>query len=554
MKKKKICCLFTVAALSIVLAACNNTVNNNTENEISEATDLDVATETENIAQNEESSPAEEDTNGPVIEEDFDGKTNLALERGPVSFEIIDEGTDGSKALLIDGRTDAWNGANFTCDEYRGNTIRVSANVKSSGKSVRFSIQYDVDGITAYNWITSVPTTEDKYAFLTGTYDVPTDAENIFVYVESDTTDAIYLDDLVITTEGNYIKPEAIAKKVMADTSEYPSLKELYADYFEIGCCINPAIISTDDYSELLIKEFSSVTMENDLKPESILDKAASMENLTDGGTHLVVNMDVAKEELDFAVNNGMKVRGHTLIWHSQTPDWIFYVDYDTKGELADRKLMLTRVDNYMKDVFTYVDENYDGLFYAWDIVNEAMEDNGKMRESLWYETIGEDYVEQVFAIARKYANKDIKLFYNDYNSFQSSKQKGIIEMLKPVADAGNLDGVGMQGHLYTGENPEHFAKAAKRYADELGVVVHITEIDVTTPSGNSPEGEHGKYYGNLFKALKEAKTNGVPIESVSIWGLTDSLSWKAGEKPLLFNGDLSAKQAFYEVIDAAKK
>lgn len=554
MQKKKISCLFTVIALSVVLAACNSAANNNTVNDVADTVNPDAATETEAVAQTEETTTTEEDANGPVIEEKFEGEENLALERGPVSFEIVDEGTDGSRALLIDGRTDAWNGANFACDEYRGNKIRVSANVKSPGKSVRISIQYDVDGITAYNWITSVPTTEDKYAFVTGTYDVPADAENIFVYVESDTTDAICLDDLSIKAEGNYIKPEAIVKKVMADTSEYASLKELYADYFEIGCCINPAIISTDDYSELLIKEFSSVTMENDLKPESILDRAASMEDLTDGGTHLAVNMDAAKEELDFALNNGMKVRGHTLIWHSQTPDWIFYVDYDTKGELASRDLMLTRVDNYMKDVFTYVDENYDGLFYAWDIVNESMEDNGKMRESLWYETIGEDYVEQVFAIARKYANEDIKLFYNDFNSFQSSKQKGIIEMLKPVAEAGNLDGVGMQGHLYTGEDPEHFAKAAKRYADELGVVVHITEIDVTTPSGISPEGEHGKYYGNLFKALKEAKTNGVPIESVSVWGLTDSLSWKAGEKPLLFNADLSAKQAFYEVVGVAKE
>jgi len=561
MNKKIICCLLA-GALSISLIACGTGKESKTEENATEL--IETQTDSESLETSEETSDLTEEKAGeseqageneeePVIEEDFEGDTNIALERGPVSFEIVDDGVDGSKALLIDGREDAWNGANFACDDFRGNKIRVNANVKSTGKSVRLSIQYDVDGITAYNWITSTSTTEDKYSFVTGSYDIPNDAENIFVYVESDTTDAIYVDELVIKAEGKYIKPEAVVEKVMADTSGYESLKEVYADSFKIGCCINPAIISSDEYSELLIKEFNSVTMENDLKPESILDKAASMEDLSDGGTHLVVNMDVAKDELDFAVNNGMMVRGHTLIWHSQTPDWIFYVDYDTKGELASRELMLTRVDHYMEDVFTYVSENYDGLFYAWDIVNEAVEDNGKMRESLWYETIGEDYVEQVFAIARKYAPEDIKLFYNDYNSFQSSKQNGIIEMLKPVAAAGNLDGIGMQGHLYTGEEPDHFVKAAKRYADELGVVVHITEIDVTTPGGINPEGDHGKYYGKLFKALKDAKAEGVPIESVSIWGLTDSLSWKASDKPLLFNGDLSAKQAFYEVLAAGK-
>ncbi len=539
-----------VAACSTFLAACGAAGGSE---EVTD-TEVEVIEEVPEVEVEEETAETEANAEGPVVEENFEGDSNLALERGPVTLEVVDDGIDGSKALKISGRTEAWNGANFACDPYRGNTIRVNANVKSTGKSVRLSIQYDVDGITAYNWITSANTTEDKYTFVTGTCDVPNDAENIFVYAESDTTDDIYLDELLIKAEGKYKEPEAIAEKVMADTSGYESIKDLYADSFEVGCCINPAIISTDAYSELVIKEFSSVTMENNLKPEAILDKEASMEDLTDGGTHLVVNLDSAKDELDFAIENNMKVRGHTLIWHSQTPDWIFYVDYDTKGKLASRELMLTRVDHYMEDVFTYVEENYDGLFYAWDIVNEAMEDNGKMRDSLWYQTIGEDYVEQVFAIARKYAPEDIKLFYNDYNAYQSSKQNGIIEMLKPVAEAGNIDGVGMQGHLYTGEDPTHFANAAKRYADELGVVVHITEIDVTTPDGDSGEGVQGKYFGNLFKALKDAKAAGVPIESVSVWGLSDSLSWKAGEKPLLFNGDLSGKQAFFEVVGAAKK
>ena len=338
----------------------------------------------------------------------------------------------------------------------------------------------------------------------------------------------------------------------LEEITELPSLKEAYKDYFDVGVCINPTVVGNPDMAELVVKQFSSATCENDMKPEAILDKAASMEDLENGGTHMVLNMDKAKDELDFAVSNGLKMRGHTLIWHSQTPNWIFYVDYDTNGELASRDLMLERVDNYMNDVFTWADTNYPGLFYAWDVVNEAMDDDNTMRESLWYQTIGEDYVEQVFAIARKYAPDYIKLFYNDYNAFKGLKQRAIIEMLKPVAEAGNIDGVGMQGHLNTGEDPAHFAKCAKKYADELNVVVHITEIDVPEPAVDDSNGVQARFYGGLFRELKNMKESGVPIESVSVWGLCDNLSWKANERPLLFDSTLTPKKAFDQVINAA--
>jgi len=553
MRKKQLLCLSLAFMCAAGLTACGSTAPEATTGVVIEQSETTAAVE-EDTTEATTAEEKKEETDGPVIEADFETETPIAEARGPVTLTYVDGGMDGSKALEISGRTDAWNGVNFNCDAYRGNKIRVNVNAKSKGKSVRLSIQYDVDGITSYNWITSGSTTPDAMAFITGTYDVPADVENIFVYVESDTTDDITIDDLKIMAEGKYVEPKAIEKKEMADISGYESMKDIYADDFKIGVCINPAVVENPDYSALIKQQFNSVTCENNMKPESILDKAGSLEDLTDGGTHLKVDMSACEAELQFAIDNGMQVRGHTLVWHSQTPDWIFYVDYDTSKELADRDLMLTRLDNYLNDVFTWAKENHDGLFYAWDVVNEAMEDNGKMRDSLWYQTIGEDYLEQVYAIARKYAPEGVKLFYNDYNAYQSTKQNAIIEALRPVAEAGNLDGVGMQGHLYTGEDPEHFAKCAKRYADELGVVVHITEIDVEQPSGGNPEGDQGKYYGNLFKALKDAKANGVPIESVSIWGLTDSLSWKAGNKPLLFNGDLTGKLAFYQIIQEGKK
>ena len=487
----------------------------------------------------------------PVVYEDFEGDTNLALERGEVTFTISNDGSEGTKALLISDRTDTWNGANFDCNVFRGNKIIASALIKSAAKTVRITIQYDMNGAPVYNWITSTAGNADNYVALTGRFTIPEDVENIYVYVESDSCDDMLVDNLKVEADGQYKEPGELVKPEMADTSECASLKDVFADSFDIGVCINPITVMNEDYSSLIKAQFSSATCENELKPDAVINREETIKDTANDGEHLVLNMDGAVDLLDFARDNGMKMRGHTLIWHSQTPDWIFYRDYDVKGELADRELMLTRVDNYMHDMFTWADENYPNLFYAWDVVNEAVEDNGKMRDSLWYQTIGDDYIEQVFAIARKYAPDYIKLFYNDYNSFQTSKQAGIIEMLKPVADAGNIDGIGMQGHLYTGEDPAHFAKCAEKYAEELGVIIHVTEIDVTQPSGINPENDQGKYYGALFKALKDAKANGVPIESVTVWGLTDALSWKSSEKPLLFNADLSAKLAFYEAVQA---
>lgn len=174
------------------------------------------------------------------------------------------------------------------------------------------------------------------------------------------------------------------------------------------------------------------------------------------------LRFDRFKSELDFARDNGMTVRGHTLVWHSQTPNWIFYKDYKVGGELADRELMLKRMENYIKSVMEWTNENYPGLISAWDVVNEAAADDGGMRESLWYETIGDDYIAKAFEFARKYAPEGTKLFYNDYNSYMAGKQKDILAFLKPIAEAGNIDGMGMQTHINTGTSPALYMIALK--------------------------------------------------------------------------------------------
>ena len=212
---------------------------------------------------------------------------------------------------------------------------------------------------------------------------------------------------------------------------------------------------------------------------------------------------------------------------------------------------MLTRMENYIDAVMNWCETNYPGVIYAWDVVNEAAADDGGMRDCYWKQTIGDDYVAKAFEFARKHGPAGVQLFYNDYNESQTSKQDDILAFLKPIAEAGNLDGMGMQSHISSGLNVDNYVEAAKRYADELGVVIHITELDVTAPKSVNPMYDQGVYMKKFFTAIIEADKAGVPIECVTVWGLTDDMSWKSATKPLLFYGNLAPKPAYEGVMCA---
>ena len=490
----------------------------------------------------------------PSISEDFTGDKFLIGKRGSASVEIVDDdkAADG-KALFISGRKEAWNGAEYKADLFRGNEIDVKGSFRSENASVRVTIQYNIQGNTSYNMIFAVNTKADKYTSGNGKYTIPANADNIIVYVESDTLNDIYVDNISVDVCGEYKYYEKALKTELVDTSDYPSLKEAYADLFRIGMAVSPTILGKPDYNALIKAQFNSITCENDMKPDAIIDIYKSKKDPDTYREAPAMKFDHLKTELNFAKENGMTVRGHTLVWHSQTPEGLFYVEYDKSGELADRELMLKRMENYIKGVMEWTTENYPGLISAWDVVNEAADDAGGMRQSLWYKTVGEDYIQKAFEFARKYAPEGAKLFYNDYNSFQKKKQEDILAFLKPIAEAGNIDGVGMQSHVGTWMNINEYANALQRYHDELGVEINITELDIGADKSDNWEEKQGKYFGDFMAKVIELRKSGVPITSLTLWGISDSLSWKASDRPLVFRDDLSRKPAFDAMIDAAK-
>ena len=486
---------------------------------------------------------------GTVIEENFDGSTKYWRENGDCKVTV-----SGGEAVISDRKTSNA-GIEFPCDAFRGNTINVTVFAKSANPTVRISLRYEIYGNISYVTIAETSVLETSYLPIIGDITIPANASDPVVYIEATDVMDISVKSVKIEVTGDYNDLTSTPVDALQDPSGYESLKDLYSDYFMVGSAIPATVIDNPnpEFLQLVDVEFNSVTPENELKPENVLDAETSLADPAAYNECPALDFTAAKPILDYCQENGLKMRGHTLIWYSQTPSWLFFEDYDVNGTLASRDLMLTRMENYIDSVMNWCEENYPGVIYAWDVVNEAAGDNGGMRDCYWKMTVGDDYVEKAFEFARLHAPDGVQLFYNDYNSYSPNKQQVIIDMLTPIAEAGNIDGMGMQSHISSGLQPDSYIEAMNRYADELGVVIHITELDVSAPPSANPYYDQGVYMKSLFEALIDAVDNGTPLECVTFWGLTDDMSWKSSELPLLFYGNLAPKPAFEGVVCAIK-
>ncbi|MBR3742426.1 MAG: endo-1,4-beta-xylanase [Clostridia bacterium] len=344
-----------------------------------------------------------------------------------------------------------------------------------------------------------------------------------------------------------------------------PSLAQRYEGIFTIGVATSPEVLQDERAASLIAANFNSLTCENQMKADFVMDRSASIRSKDN--TRVKLNFSKAAPVLSFAQEHGMKVRAHTLVWHSQTPRWFFAESWSNmpNAPLVDRETMLLRMENYIRDEMEYVNAQYPGVVYAWDVVNEAIDPGMRhpagirTEGNLWYEVIGEDYLEWAFAFARKYADPDQKLFYNDYNCTQLQKLVPLRKLLKDLHDKGILDGLGMQSHLGV-DSPSlsEYQNALNQYAS-LGITIHVTELDVST-ADNSPLGQMrlAYRYRSLLSLLMQVKTKGgYDIGNVTVWGLKDDQSWlnSASEKkyPLLFGKDYNYKPAFFgALLDAS--
>ncbi|CAM3904794.1 endo-1,4-beta-xylanase [Lederbergia lenta] len=320
-----------------------------------------------------------------------------------------------------------------------------------------------------------------------------------------------------------------------------PSLQQKYKEYFSIGSAVSTNTIKLHD--SLLKNHFNSITAENEMKFEHLQpkDNQFTFEN--------------ADRLVTFAKENGMQMRGHALVWHNQTPDWVF--------ENTSRSELLSRMKNH---IFTVVDR-YKGDIGSWDVVNEAIADEcGKLlRASKWLEIIGEDFIEKAFEYAHE-ADSTAKLFYNDYNESHPEKREKIYMLVKSLVDRDiPIHGIGLQGHWNLADpNKDDIRMAIENYAS-LGLDLHITELDMsvfgwndrrsnlTTPSEEMLE-HQAKRYEEIFALLREYHQS---ITNVTFWGTADDYTWLddfpvKGRKnwPFLFDENHQPKSSFHKVIN----
>ncbi len=363
---------------------------------------------------------------------------------------------------------------------------------------------------------------------------------------------------------------------------------------FIVGTSIVNSDLGDIESMGLVTKHFNGLTIGNELKPDAIFGYGKpKMEEVSfNGETLLVPVLDFTRAErtLDYIYkwneqnpNDTIKVRGHVLVWHSQTPDWFFYNDYNTSSGLASPELMTKRMEWYIASVaehFTGENSKYKDMFYAWDVVNEAVSDgeadyrkNGK-----WWEVYqSNEFIIKAFQFANKYLPESVDLYYNDYNECSEKKVQGIAQLLRDVkaAEGTRIDGMGMQGHMQaiTGPTSAGFERAARVYA-EIVDQIQITEWDVKVSSAfiNTEKGieqelaRQAEYYHSFYEVIQNLRAEGINFSGMTFWGVIDPNSWlqdastvgggadgKLTHYPLLFDGGYQAKPAFWAFTDNAR-
>jgi len=357
---------------------------------------------------------------------------------------------------------------------------------------------------------------------------------------------------------------------------EEGSLKELCEDFFTFGVGINGSTLqnltlNSEEYMALVKQHFNSVTLSNLMKSCYILKQNESIQNVKEGDGTPVLTYESIDPTLQWCMENGVGMRGHTLVWHTQAPDWFFREGYTNDGAYVDKETMLFRMESYIKQLMTHVQEEFPGVVYCWDVVNEVVDPgsadpntnfgcrtmHGEGEANPWYVTIGPDYVEMAFTYARKYAAEGVKLFYNDFNTYQTDKCQYIYNLCKDLKGKGLIDGIGMQGYWGIDYPSTSSIGSALLKFSELDLEIHITELSIGVDEETPEQFEaQAKAYGNIFFMLRNKDLEGggpANITNVTVFGLIDHYQASDTTNARLFDKNYQPKPAYYKVYNMFK-
>ena len=339
---------------------------------------------------------------------------------------------------------------------------------------------------------------------------------------------------------------------------EIPSLKEIFKDDFVVGAALNRHQVNETDpmATAFISRQFNTLTPENDMKA-ALIHPAWGRYNFAE-----------ADKIISYGQHHHMQINAHTLIWHSQLP--AFVVQIRDKDSLQ----------RFFKDHISVIASRYDGKVYSWDVVNEALNEDGTMRKSLFLTNLGDNYVVQAFQLAGQAASHT-KLYYNDYNIEQPRKRAGALRLIRKIQAAGaRIDGVGIQGHWHLGKVPLKEIEESILEFSALGVDIMFTELDISVlPDPKGVEGadvnqqkvynsalnpypgslpdsvaqQLARDYEDLFRLFLKHKDK---ISRVTFWGVNDGDSWLNNwpvpgrtNYPLLFDRQFHPKMAFNKLI-----
>jgi len=467
--------------------------------------------------------------------------------------------------------------------------------------------------------------TAGEWTKFSGTFNVPKTADQIVIRIIEQGTD--YGQGKCV--KGAYCVTGVSMKKITKPKPEIEkdipdwktSVTESLGNDSIAGTAIMSSEISDDTLMELVEKHFNAVTLGNELKPDALFNyqigQSVDYTTITFQKKELKVPVVNDKNEnLDFSradamlekilewnnanPKNKIRVRGHVLVWHSQTPEWFFHEDYDVAKPYVDKETMNRRLEWFISSVFDHyfgkaANGKYDGLFYGWDVVNEAVNGNTYRDDkvipdesdtstsdtrhgsnSMWWRVYkSNEFIINAFKYANKYAPANVELYYNDFGETDNTKCEGIVKLIKDVksAEGTRLDAFGMQAHYNVdGFSAAQFKSVAKKYAQAAGKV-QLTELDFKASStydgtAATKESEYTKMaycHKNLYEAIKALKNEGTNVSGLTVWGVIEPNSWLHSQSnvgggangsaqcPLLFDGNYKAKPAYWAYVDASQ-
>lgn len=481
-----------------------------------------------------------------------DGELNGFEGRSDNEFLVVttdENNTEGGQySLHVSNRQSNWNGPSLEVTDYinRGQEYRVSAWVRvdsDSSAELQLSTQVGEGSGAAYNTITSQTVSdEDGWVLLEGTYRYASlGGGYVTVYVEANNLVDFYIDDVNFEE----LDTEPI------EVQDLTPIQEVYSDHFRIGNAVSLPDLESPRL-DLLNLHHNLATAENAMKPGEVYS----------GREFDFSGSDALVERIN---EEGLDIHGHVLVWHQQSPEWLHS---NSDGSSLTREEALENMETHIRTVMNHFGENVS----SWDVVNEALAGDwgnpenwrGQLRDTGWRRAVGDDYVYEAFKIARQVADEngwhDMVLYYNDYNDHNQGKAQTMYYMIRELNEmyaeevgdenAKLISGVGMQGHYTINLNPDLVEQSIERFR-QLDIEIGITELDVTTLTENeyveSEINRQAYVYARLFQIFRDHSD---VIDRVTFWGLNDANSWRSDRFPLLFDGRLQAKPAYYAVVD----